>query len=327
MPIQQMLLGGGGGDIDGINILFKGKHSSSSPIYGSDLSGYFSAATLNNYDVGVNNIYTSSSFSVFSNGILAFSLPQGEYKIYAKSGDGSGTYSWTGMSTEAKLTLNSTTDLMVLIPNHGMGDYGAGGGLFFIKGLASNYQNSTAGDALLVLGGGGGGYSNEQTFGKAGTLTDNTGTASNRRGPSKGTQGDYDGGAGYLNTYTPSVYTGSSGRAQHFVQGGAGGDHGSCGGSTWGGFGGGGGGCPGGGGGYVGGFQGTEGHVNPGYGGSATSSNSISVGGGGGTSYYNSSFISNLTNTNYGSHNGSGSDKSWNSEFTAKNGYFGIHTI
>ena len=325
MTSQQLLLGGGGPSmVDGINLKFVGKHGSSAD-QGSSLSGYWGAASQNHYNVPINNVFGQSNFTLVGSGILKFSVPNGSYKIYAKSGDGCGRQHWPGMSTEATLTLSNTTNnLMVLIPNHGIGMYSGGGGFFLIEGTD---HTSTSNTGILILGGGGGGYNAEQTFGQAGPLSTSTAQNPSRRGPDKARTGNYDEGACWKNDYTPYTYPGSgttNGRARHFIEGGQGGSAGPCGPNYYGGFGGGGGGCPGGGGGLQGGYSGTEGSQNPGFGGNHPDGASYATGGGGGTSYYNASYISALTNTNYGSQTGT-TPSSHLSEVTSMNGYFGIH--
>ena len=323
MPIQQMLLGGGPKpEIDGINLLFKGQHDSSGPHLGGSLTTMWSNATLNNYsDANVNNIYTQSDFSRVGDGILKFSLNAASYKIYAKSGSGSGTGSWSGMTFEGTMTIVNATNLLVLIPNHGMGNYSGGGGFYLVSGV--NY--STGGNTpFLVLGGGGSGYSYANDWGKPGSFTTATNSANHpRRGPSMGTSGVYDGGGGFENNYTiEGSNANSSLRAQHFIQGGKGGNAADCG-TTWGGFGGGGGPCPGGGGGFYGGYPGGNSHDGgSGYGGSQNWSGG-QHGGGGGTSYYNPSYISHTMTVDYGATNST----SYATETVAQNGYFGIHTV
>ena len=314
-----MLLGSSGGSGKDINILFNGKWGSDSA-EGASLATYWSSATQNNYSGQKANIFEQADFTRVGDGILSFTLPAASYKIYARSGSGSGTNRWTGATATADLTLSSETPLLLLIPNHGSGNYGAGGGLFLIKG--TDYTDSTN-TAIFILGGGGGGYSATTTYGAPGDLTTSTSTAGTRRGPSSGASGTYDDGAGWLNSYNVKPYGGINGtyyaqRARHFVEGGKGGFSSPC--STPGGFGGGGGGCPGGGGGYVGGYSGTDTHNSgTGYGGTGSSTSS---GGGGGTSFYNSSYIF-VTSASYGATNSS----TLTSETQSDQGYFGIYTV
>ena len=324
MTIQQMFFGSSGAAAGkDINILFNGKwgtdsYGTVSAQQGASLATYWSSATQNNYSGQKANEYVQSDFTRVGDGILSFTLPAASYKIYARSGSGSGTNRWTGATATADLTLSSETPLLLLIPNHGSGDYGGGGGLFLIKG--TDYTDSTN-TAIFVLGGGGGGYSANTTFGAPGDLTTSTSTAGSRRGPSSGASGNYDGGAGWLNTYTPETYappTYTAQRARHFVEGGKGGFVSAC--STPGGFGGGGGSCPGGGGGYVGGYPGTDSHNSgTGYGGTG---NSSSASGGGGTSFYDINYIW-VTSASYGAE----SSSTLTSETQSDQGYFGIYTV
>ena len=318
MPIIQHLTNSaGGGSGTDINLLLKGRWGTDASV-GATVSNYWSSATANNYSGQKSNTFVEGDFTRVGDGILSFLLPAATYKIYAKSGHGSGNYSWNGMSTEANLTLSSDTDVLLLIPNHGVGSYSGGGGFYLIAGTDYTSASNTA---LLILGGGGGGYSSQNDWGKPGALS--TALSQTRRGPSNATNGDYDGGASWKNEYTPETY--SSGyqayAARNFVQGGKGGTVGACGPVA--GFGGGGGSCPGGGGGLQGGYPGTNSHNGgSGYGGSQSWSGG-QMGGGGGTSYYNSSYITNLSNTNYGSSNTAG----YSTEQVAHNGYFGIYTV
>ena len=316
MTIQQMFFGSSGAAGKDINILFNGKWGSDSS-EGASLATYWSSATQNNYSGQKANQYVQSDFTRVGDGILSFTLPAASYKIYARSGSGSGTNHWTGATATADLTLSSETPLLLLIPNHGSGSYGAGGGLFLIEG--TDYTDSTN-TAIFVLGGGGGGYSANTTFAAPGDLTTSTSTAGSRRGPSSATSGTYDGGAGWLNTYTPKTYAGTSGRARHFVEGGKGGIESACSSSYFGGFGGGGGSCPAGGGGYVGGYPGTDTHNGgTGYGGTG---NSVSASGGGGTSFYSNTYIF-VTSASYGAE----SSSYLYSETQSDQGYFGIYTV
>lgn len=325
MSSQQILLGGGGkaGPTD-INLYFQARFGAdtysigqSTNYTGATVADYWSGASENFYSGQKANTFTQNDFTRVGDGILSFPLPAGSYKIEARSASGTGNGAWTGMKFGvADLTLAADEDILLLIPNHGLGNYAAGGGLFLVKGSDYTDANNTP---LLILGGGGGGYSAANTWSKPGPLTaDNLNTA--RRGPSTAGSGDYDGGAGFLNTYTPEITSGNN-RPYHFVQGGRGGCYDGCG--TLGGFGGGGGACPGGGGGARGGFPGTNSHNHgSGYGGN-TNHYGTQMGGGGGTSYYNSSYISNITNIDYGN--------TLNQNFTTRNhnygGYFGIYTV
>tara|TARA_B100001989_G_C24483363_1_gene435659 strand:+ start:84 stop:1076 length:993 start_codon:yes stop_codon:yes gene_type:complete len=329
MPLSLTGLGGGAtslfragsaGPSKFINILFRGKFGPSNHIDGATVGTYWSAASKNQYGAGSTNEYVQSDFTRVGDGILKFNLVAARYKIFARSGSGSGSYSWTGMSTECEFTIGADTDVMLLIPNHGGGSYSAGGGLFFIGG--TDYTNYVTQIPFLILGGGGGGYSHDNDFVKPGPLQTNL-YSTTRRGPSSGTGGDYDGGAAWKNDYTPSSYDGNA--AKHFVQGGKGGNVTSCG-SNRGGFGGGAGSCPGGGGGLQGGYPGTNTHNGGAGSGGSQNWSGGQHGGGGGTSYYNSTYISNITNTSYGGSRG-GSGSGLNSEDSSEQGYFGIYTI
>jgi len=314
MTIQQMFFGSSGAAAGkDINILLNGKWGSDSA-EGASLATYWSSATQNNYTGQKANEYVQSDFTRVGDGILSFTLPAANYKIYARSGSGSGTNRWTGATATADLTLSSETPLLLLIPNHGSGSYGAGGGLFLIKG--TDYTDSINNSAIFILGGGGGGYSAVTTYGAPGDLSQYTGT---RRGPSSGASGNYDHGAGWLDSYTVTPYSGQPGtQARHFVEGGKGGTSTAC--STPGGFGGGGGGCPGGAGGHLGGYPGTDSHNGgTGYGGTGNSQYS---GGGGGTSFYSSTYIF-VTSASYGATNSS----TLTSETQSDQGYFGIYTV
>ncbi len=314
MTIQQMFFGSSGAAAaKDINILLNGKWGSDSA-EGASLATYWSSATQNNYTGQKANEYVQSDFTRVGDGILSFTLPAASYKIYARSGSGSGNNRWTGATATADLTLSSETPLLLLIPNHGSGNYGGGGGFFLIKG--TDYTDSINNSALLILGGGGGGYMAVTTYGAPGNLSTSTGT---RRGPSSGASGNYDHGAGWLDSYTVTPYSSETGtQARHFVEGGKGGTSTSC--STPGGFGGGGGGCPGGGGGHLGGYPGTDSHNSgTGYGGTGNSQYS---GGGGGTSIYNASYVSNIS-ASYGATNNS----TLTSETQSDQGYFGIYTV
>ena len=322
MTIQQMFFGSSGAaSAKDINILFNGKwgtdsYGTVSAQQGASLATYWSSATQNNYTGQKANEYVQSDFTRVGDGILSFTLPAASYKIYARSGSGSGNNRWTGATATADLTLSSETPLLLLIPNHGSGNYGAGGGLFLIKGTDYTDSNNSA---IFILGGGGGGYQAVTTYGAPGDLTTSTSTAGTRRGPSSGASGNYDHGAGWLDSYTVTPYSGQAGtQARHFVEGGKGGTSSAC--STPGGFGGGGGGCPGGGGGYVGGYPGTDSHNGgTGYGGTGNSQYS---GGGGGTSFYDINYIW-VTSGSYGATNNS----TLTSETQSDQGYFGIYTV
>lgn len=243
----------------------------------SSASAWFSNANLGNFGPGglpPQKLNSASDFTVVGNGILRFTVDAGSYTFYGRSGNGSestANSAGSGFAATGTMTFSSQTDLMLLVPCHGSGSYGGGGGLFLCVG--TNYTSPSA--VVLVMGGGGGGYSlTYQSYALPGAFTSNAGVASTRRGL---TGQNYDGGAGLFNTYTPETYQNAPGRALHFVQGGRGGTHANCG-SNDGGFGGGGGACPAGAGGYVGGYPGGDpGGVCP---------------GGGGTSYYNTTYIS-----------------------------------
>jgi len=322
MAIQQMTFGGGVADPEKINIYIPAKFGADTEnlatgsypggnLRGASVATYWSAATKNYYSPSpsVTNEFKESDFTRVGDGILKFKLINGNYKIYAKSGDGSGNYHGEGRTMEGQLTLSATeTDLLLLIPNHGCGAYAGGGGFYLIAATSGAYT-STNNVPILVIGGGGGGYSGNNNWVSPGSLS--TSLTQSRQGPSLGTGGTYDGGASFLNTYTPEKYGGvNATRAKHFTSGGRGG-YGQC--DYPGGFGGGGGGCPGGGGGLPGGYPGTEGHSGGGYTGSQ--------GGGGGKSYYNSSYITSITSQGGGAMN----NTTYYGENAAKNGYFGIY--
>ena len=305
--------GGGGGFVDkDINLLIKGKFGANgAPQTGASVATYWASAVQNYYGGQKTNEYVESDFTRVGDGILKFTLGAGVYRISARSADGSGTEHWTGAYYQCDLTLTSTLGMLLLIPNHGLGNYSAGGGLFLIAG--TDYTDSTTNRAILIIGGGGGGYSSRNYSGQPGSMYN---FLSGRRGPSSATTGAYDGGAGWLNNYNTEVYGGIGGsydygRAKHFVQGGRGGISQACGG-TYGGFGGGGGSCPAGAGGHVGGYPGTN--------------SGGAFGGGGGTSYYNTSYspaiISNMLSIDTGSY----SSSSASGETESMQGFFGIYT-
>tara|TARA_B100000683_G_scaffold272714_1_gene316538 strand:+ start:601 stop:1638 length:1038 start_codon:yes stop_codon:yes gene_type:complete len=334
-PIQGLTgFGGGatgnlvsGGAVEkNINLQFPGKWGSDSQnsgygsgnYEGASVSTYWANATKNGYyGNGVTNDFEESDFTRVGDGILKFTLPAATYKIFGRSGDGSGGNHWKGMAANATLTLSSDTDILLLVPNHGAGNYGGGGGLFLIAGTDYTSSSNTA---LFILGGGGGGYGQTNTFGQPGALS--TSLSQSRRGPSSGAGGNYDGGGAWLNSYTTEYYGGTSNqskRVMHFVDGGRGGFNSSC--HYPGGFGGGGGGCPGAGGGLQGGYPGTDYHNGgTGYGGSGGGSY---AGGGGGTSYYNSSYVSSVTTTDTGSVDST----VFTSENSMASGFFGIFTV
>lgn len=243
---------------------------------GGNLAQYFASMVFGANtpgNVSPQFLKTQGEFQRVGNGILTFTMPSGNYIWRSRSSSGSGSSHYTFMEATGTMTFSSNTSVMLLVPNHGAGSYSGGGGLFFIQG--SNF--SSPGNAILVIGGGGGGYSASNANQAVGPFTNNTSTASTRRQTSSDFA--YDGGAGFLNTYTPESYQGQEPKALHFTQGGAGGGSTACG-NERGGFGGGGGACPAGGGGYVGGRAG------------GNSPNAL--GGGGGTSYYNTTYISNV---------------------------------
>ena len=305
--------GGGGGFVDkDINLLIKGKFGANgAPQTGASVATYWASAVQNYYGGQKTNEYVESDFTRVGDGILKFTLGAGVYRISARSADGSGSEHWTGAYYQCDLTLTSTLGMLLLIPNHGLGSYSAGGGLFLIAG--TDYTSSSN-RAILIIGGGGGGYSSRNYSGQPGSMYN---FLSGRRGPNSGTNGDYDGGAGWLNSYNTEVYGGIGGsydygRAKHFVQGGRGGISQACSSSQYGGFGGGGGSCPAGAGGHVGGYPGTN--------------SGGAFGGGGGTSYYNTSYspaiISNMLSIDTGSY----SSSSASGETESMQGFFGIYT-
>lgn len=313
-----MLLGVGAKGTD-INIYIPGKFGTDDEVAasgaypGGNLRGatvavYWAAATKDYYSgAGIANQFKESDFTRVGDGILKFKLVAGVYVIYAKSGDGSGSYHGEGRTMQGELTLSSDTDILLLIPNHGCGSYSAGGGFFLIAG--TDYT-STSNTPLLILGGGGGGYGGTNNWALAGSLSTNL--TQSRLGPSSGTSGLYDGGASWKDEYTVEKYgtDGVANAAQNFTSGGRGG-YMNC--SHHGGFGGGGGGCPGGGGGLFGGYPGTDTHSGGGYG--------ASQGGGGGRSYYNSSYITTIS----GQYGGSMDNTNYQAQNVDKNGYFGIY--
>ena len=318
MGTQQMLLGGGIPDPTDINIYIPAKWGTNNAT-GATVSTYYTNATKNHYSGQKSNTFHETHFSRVGDGILSFQLPAATYQFEAKSGGGSGTYSWGGSKIDsATLTLSSATDILVLIPNHGLAAYAGGGGFFLIAG--TDYT-SAYNVPIFILGGGGGGYQYNNDWCKPGDLSANN-LNSSRRGSSEGYGGNYDGGAGFLDTYTVKVHAGSN-RAKHFVQGGSGGTFTGCASTGFGGFGGGGGSCPGGGGGVRGGYAGTDGHNNgPGNGGSQWW-NGAHMGGGGGTSYYNTTYVSNIVNEDTGSTNST----HYSSINATHGGYFGIYTV
>ena len=188
--------------------------------------------------------------------------------------------------------MTSDVTLLILVGQNGAGSYSGGGGTFIATANSEEnptYTDMTSADAVLVLGGGGGGYNEFNTYQNPGGLTSNLSTAETRRGLSSAA--DYAGAAGFLNSYTPfsgQGYT-SSNIPHHFVQGGRGSLDGTGCGTDLGGFGGGGGSCPAGGGGYVGGYPGDN--------------LPAQRGGGGGTSYFNSNYISGVSENNPGEQN------------------------
>ena len=216
----------------------------------------------------VSTIPTGINYA-FNSGYHYFDISPGTYNIDIRGAEGSGTSHGRGAKILATLVVISSTRLIAVIGNAGTGSYSAGGGTFLaLRNAASDIYTSAT--ALLVAGGGGGGYSTLTAQSDAGMTGDSSTT---RRGSS--TDRVYDGGAGFLASYNPEIYSSTTGgqgsaAAQHFVWGCRGGLTSACG-STYGGFGGGGGSCPAGGGGYVGGLAGGN---SPGQ-----------YGGGGGTSY------------------------------------------
>ncbi len=253
---------------------------------GGTLAAYQAAATGN-------NDASTTIIDRIGDGILVVPAKAGTYDISARSGSGSGGKSAQAKSlTEATLLLTSDVTLLILVGQNGAGSYSGGGGTFIATANSEEnptYTDMTSADAVLVLGGGGGGYNEFNTYQNPGGLTSNLSTAETRRGLSSAA--DYAGAAGFLNSYTPfsgQGYT-SSNIPHHFVQGGRGSLDGTGCGTDLGGFGGGGGSCPAGGGGYVGGYPGDN--------------LPAQRGGGGGTSYFNSNYISGVSENNPGEQN------------------------
>ena len=212
---------------------------------GGTLSQYFSSMTIGS---NAQALKTQAEFTRVGNGILLFTIPAGTYNWSGKSGDGSGDAHWTGFSATGVMTFSADTDVMLLVPNNGTGEFCGGGGLFLVTG--TNYASPTG--AILVMGGGAGGWqvSGAHSLGAPGPFTSSTTTASIQR--STNTSYSYDGGAGLFNSYVVEGYGTGPGVAEHFVQGGRGGTVQACRVGYSGGFGGGGGTCPAGAGGYVG---------------------------------------------------------------------------
>lgn len=277
-------IGGGGADLDiRVNATKNTADNVNRQVAsGGSLLLYQNAATTANGSA-LDAEGKAQILSRIGDGILHLKASAGDYTFSARSSSGSGANSGTFKEASGKLTFSTDMDLLLLVPNNGIADYGGGGGFFLASAnnpAAITFNDMTSANAILVIGGGGGGYSGVSTFGLPGPMTDSIATASVRRGPSSP---QYEGGAGFLVGYTISYGTAAT-RPHHFIQGGRGSFwNGSCGGDM-GGFGGGGGSCPAGGGGYVGGLGGTN--------------TGGARGGGGGTSYYNSSIITEINESN-----------------------------
>lgn len=296
-----------------VNVKFFGTFGANNGI-GGTISDYINAASYNFYSSSqsgpFNALTTSAEFTRQGGGILQFNLLAGTYEIAGRSGSASQTSSYisaTGAEVTATLTLPNETSLLLLIGNHGYGRYGGGG----MTALAIGSDHSYNPVPIFVIGGGGAGYSSgNQNYQLPGPMTSSTSTASVRRGVSNSVA--HDGGWGFFNTYTPNIQSSpQTTQGQHFVQGGQGNQRGTCNGGG-GGFGGGGGPCPGGGGGYVGGYGGRN--LQP------------RSSGGGGTSYYDSTYISNVVTVNVGSLTSNMGNLSTTTPDPAYVGYFGIVT-
>jgi hypothetical protein len=220
--------------------------------------------TQANYAAASGAVIPGTAGYVFNAGYHYFDITEGNYTVSIRGAEGSGSQHGYGAIITASMTVVTTTRMVAIVGNPGSGNYSGGGmSALALRNAASDVYTSAT--ALLVAGGGGGGWSSLNSGSDGG---DTSWTPTTRRGTA---YNDYDGGAGFLNTYTPEVYGASTGQgsvsAQHWVWGSLGGRATPCG-ADQGGFGGGGGSCPAGGGGYVGGIRGGSGY-----------------GGGGGTSY------------------------------------------
>lgn len=292
--------GGGSGTLD--ITLASAPRTSSNWWQGSNLiANHYSAFTFGATDSG--HFSSSSQFSLpnSNSGIFTFTMPAGSYNYEIKGGRGNSGPEPT--TYYGAISFTSDTDVLFLGGLHGKGSYGGGGGTFFA--LGTHYQSVTSGDALLVAGGTASAYGAFHVGMRNGIMHNNTSDASTRIGVNSGNLRNYDDGAGFINSYTPSQYSGT--RPQHFVQGGDGHPQSSCG-SSWGGFGGAGGGCPGGGGGYVGGYAGGDGTTG---------------GGSAGTSYYNTVYATH-TGTN-SPNNGGNTGNTYNSFQRAECGFLRLY--
>ena len=294
---------GGGGGADIVNVKFIGKwHATNGNTEGASTADYITAASYDHYTAGDTGNYltTAADFGRVGYGILTFKLPKGVYNIEGKAGDGGSYNSASSYQNTATLTLTQEEDLMLLIGNHGSGD-GAGGGTFLIKG--TDYTN-TSNTPIIIWGGGAHQTSPSDFQNLPGTMSSSFGSP---RGYLNSGWGFEDGGGFNQNSSTNT-------RASSFVLGGRGGYSGA---NDDGGFGGGGH-SKGGGGGYWGGIGGTPGVYQWWAGGNTGMANS-----GGGTSYYNSTYVSNVVQTVASSNSTAGVS----TEYPAKNGFFGIYTV
>ena len=293
---------GGGAGADIVNVKFIGKwHATNGNTEGASTADYITAASYDHYTAGDTGNYltTAADFGRVGYGILTFKLPKGVYNFEGKAGDcgaygGATSYIYTGT-----LTLAQDEDLMLLIGNHGKGQ-GAGGGTFLVKG--TDYTNSSN-TPIIIWGGGAAQINSGDTQNQPGAMSSSVGSA----------RGIVSSGWSYVDGGGFSQASTSNSRPHHFTEGGAGFVSGN---TNDGGFGGGGG-YYGGAGGYWGGKGGTSSTTNW-YGGIIPGYNS-----GGGTSYYDSSYVTNLVATQNAGTVSSGVS----SEYPNMNGFFGIYTV
>ena len=295
---------GVGGAVEGIvNVKFIGKwHATNGNMEGASIADYITAASYDHYTAGGtgNLLKTAAEFGRVGYGILTFKLPKGVYNIEGKAGDAGSYGGGTSYVNTATLTLTQDEDLMLLIGNHGKST-GAGGGTFLVKG--TDYTNA-ANTPIIIWGGGAHSLNAADTQNHPGAMSTAVGTS---RGYVSSAWSYVDGG-GFSQASTSNT------RAHHFTEGGLGYTPG---GSDNGGFGGGGS-YNGGAGGYWGGKGGTALTYNW-YGGVVPGNNS-----GGGTSYYNSTYISNLVTTVNATAQTYGTTST---EVSNMNGFFGIYTV
>ncbi len=279
-----------------------GTSGSAGPSLGSCQADY---QTTGDWDEDTNFL------NMTTNGIQRWTVPiSGTYQISATGAAGqTNSNSYTGgtgatMQGEFSLTVGET--ILILVGQMGTSntthgnENGGGGGSFVVR--------DTGTEPLVIAGGGGGAPSHSYSSGCTRTngdaQTSTSGKTVNCRGTGLGgnsgnggtTNGDYEGGAGAgLNTdgANGSGHCSTSHGGDAFVNGGVGGQTGSCYGAASGGFGGGGAGdlaSPGGGGGYSGG------------GAAGNWSSSADYGGGGGSFNGGSNQVNTPgTNTGHGS--------------------------